>query len=69
MPEDKLDQILTDLTVVKTKLDFQTEAFSELKKDLKPVFDHVTGVKWAAKVGAGVVGVISCVAAVLALLR
>lgn len=69
MVEDKIDQLLTDMATVKTKLDVHTADLEGLKKQIEPILFHVNGVRWVFKIGAGIIGVISCLAAVLLLFK
>lgn len=67
--EDKIDKLLADVASIKVTIRHQSEDFKELKKDLKPVFDHVTGSKWMMKLGGGIVAVLTAVAGILVALR
>lgn len=69
MIEEKLDQLLQDVAIVKTKLDLHAEELHTLQERLDPVFYHVNGVRWAMKLGASLMGVLACVATVAALFR
>lgn len=70
---EKLDKLLEDVAVVRTVSAQHTADLLDLKDKLEPVFTHVTGMKTLAKVAGtvlgAVIGVISCVAAVLLLFR
>lgn len=63
----KLDKLLEDVAVVRTKSEQHTSELNEIKEQLKPVLYHVNGMRWAIKLAGGIIGVIACAAAVLAL--
>lgn len=67
--DDKLDQLLADSAVTKTQVSQHTKELEDLKSKLEPIFDHVNGVKFVVKLGAGIVGIVSCLAGLLLLLK
>lgn len=67
--DSKLDRLLSDVAVIKAKVDLQSESMAELKAKLDPVFYHVNGVRWAFKIAVGVAGVVSCIAAAVSVLK
>lgn len=71
--ESKIDKILEDVATIKVVSSVHTSELKELKDRLEPVFTHVTGMKTLARVSGAIVGVllgvISCVAAVLLLFK
>jgi len=67
--DDKLDKLLEDSAVVRTQIQAHTKELDDLKSQLKPVLEHVNGVKFVVKLGAGILGVLSCLAGILLLLK
>lgn len=67
--DNKLDQLLSDTAALKAVSAQHTDELKELKTKLEPVFFHVTGIKWAVKLGGIAIGILTCAAGVLALLK
>lgn len=67
--DDKLDKLMEDVAVIKTTMSVHNTELSDINKKLEPVIFHINGVRWAVKVGASIVGLLACVATVLALFK
>ena len=67
--DDKLSKLLEDVASVKVLTAQHSESLHDLEEKLEPIFEHVTSVKFLIKLGAGLIGVISCLAAVLLLIK
>jgi len=67
--DDKLSKLIEDVSAIKVLTAQHSESLRDLDEKLQPIFDHVTGVKTVVKIGAGVIGIISCLAAVLLLFK
>ena len=67
--EDKLDKVLEDVAVIRTVSSQHTTELLELQQKLEPVFEHVIAVKTIAKLTGAAIGLIACIAGVLALLK
>ena len=65
--DSKLDKLLEEVATIKVISSVHTSELQELKEKLEPVFFHVTGMQWMIKVLGSLLGVLACVATVLAL--
>lgn len=67
--DSKLDKLLEDVATVKAISNTHSNELRELKDKLEPVFFHVAGMQWGIRLLGGAVGLIACIAGVLALIK
>lgn len=66
--DSKLDKLLEDSAKMKSSLMYHGEDLKELKEKLEPVFEHVNGMKFLAKLFASILGVGTLLLGILSLI-